>query len=90
MEIEEFKLAKAKEYRKMRESHGIIDPVYLDEIEDAYYKGIDFAIERFKEWLDELWDHHEIMRLSDNHGLSWDDLFDQFKQLLDNSCKESS
>ena len=55
MEIEEFKLAKAKEYRKMRESYGIIDPVYLDEIEDAYYKGIDFAIERFKEWLDELW-----------------------------------
>lgn len=37
---EDFFLKKAKEYRQMRESCGVNDPVYLDEIEDAFYSGM--------------------------------------------------
>ena len=40
MTREEFKDKKSKDYRKYREACGIKDPVYLDEIEDAYYQGM--------------------------------------------------
>ena len=40
MTREEFRDKKSKDYRKYREDCGIKDPVYLDEIEDAYYQGM--------------------------------------------------
>lgn len=40
MTREEFRDKKSKDYRKYRESYGIKNPVYLDEIEDAYYQGM--------------------------------------------------
>ena len=40
MTREEFRDKKSKDYRKYREDYGIKDPVYLDEIEDAYYQGM--------------------------------------------------
>lgn len=40
MTREEFRDKKSKDYRKCREFCGIIDHVYLDEIEDAYYQGM--------------------------------------------------
>ena len=45
----------AKEYRKYRESCGVVDPVVLNEIEDAHYDGYICAektiIEKACEWL---------------------------------------
>ena len=40
MTREEFRDKKSKDYRKRREVYGINDPVYLDEIEEAYYQGM--------------------------------------------------
>ncbi len=40
MTQEEFRDKKSRDYRKRRESYGIKDPVYLDEIEEAYYQGM--------------------------------------------------
>lgn len=40
MTREEFRNKKSKDYRKRRASYGIKDPVYLDEIEEAYYQGV--------------------------------------------------
>lgn len=40
MTREEFRDKKSRDYRKHREACGIKDPVYLDEIEEAYYKGM--------------------------------------------------
>ena len=40
MTREEFRDKKSKDYRKCRESYGIKDHVYLDEIEEAYYQGM--------------------------------------------------
>ena len=45
MTQEEFRDKKSKDYRKYREAYGIKDPVYLDEIEDAYYQGMVDAYE---------------------------------------------
>ena len=40
MTIEEQFIQASKEYRKYRESCGLLDPVALDEIEDVYYQGM--------------------------------------------------
>ena len=40
MTREKFRDKKSKDYRKRREAYGIKDPVYLDEIEEAYYQGM--------------------------------------------------
>lgn len=40
MTLEEFRDKKSKDYRKRREAYGIKDPIYLDEIEEAYYQGM--------------------------------------------------
>lgn len=37
---EALRLKRSKDYRKYREDCGCNDPVYLDEIEDAYYQGM--------------------------------------------------
>lgn len=51
----------AKKYRKYRELCGVIDPVALDEIEDAYYDGCLLAkavVERACRWLKDNIDHY--------------------------------
>lgn len=50
MTREEFRDKKSKDYRKHRESYGIKDPVYLDEIEEAYYQGMVDA-NKYPRWI---------------------------------------
>lgn len=46
---------KSKEYRNYREKSGLVDPVYLDEIEDSYYNGAiwmkEYVVESISSWL---------------------------------------
>lgn len=54
---EEQKYNEAAKYRRHRESCGVNDPVYLEEIEDGVYegleKGYDYAVQEIYNWLEE-------------------------------------
>ena len=50
MTQEKFRDKKSKDYRKHREAYGIKDPVYLDEIEEAYYQGMVDA-DKYPRWI---------------------------------------
>ena len=74
---------KAKEYRKYRESYGVIDPVVLDEIEDAYYDGClcteNAMIEKACEWLETInLDYYQI-----SEGVFSTDLVKDFRKAME-------
>ena len=54
---EEQKYNEAAKYRRYRESRGVNDPVYLMEIEDGVYhgleKGYDYAVQEIYKWLED-------------------------------------
>lgn len=54
---EEQKYNEAAKYRKYRESCGVDDPVYLLEIEDAVYEGLEkgynYAVQKIYMWLED-------------------------------------
>ena len=54
----------SRAYRDMREKYGVIDPVYLNEIEDAAYMGLmtgyNKAMETIQNWILENVEHTEI------------------------------
>ena len=54
---EEQKYSEAAKYRKYREGCGMDDPVYLAEIEDAVYEGLEkgynYAVQKIYMWLED-------------------------------------
>lgn len=54
---EEQKYNEVAKYRRYRESCGVNDPVYLAEIEDAIYEGLEkgynYAVQKIYMWLED-------------------------------------
>ena len=80
----------SKAYRKYREDCGVNDPVYLDEIEDAHFdgveKGYEWAVSDVIEWLRKnLLNYIEIdfsLAGKTETNCNWDELLNDLKNYM--------
>lgn len=80
----------SKAYRKYREDCGVNDPVYLDEIEDAHFdgveKGYEWAVSDVIEWLkSHVMDYIEIewsLAGRTETSINWDELLNDLKNYM--------
>ena len=88
MTLQEQIFQASEAYEKSRWSHGVIDPVVLDEIGDAYYQGAEYgyklAVEKAVEWLSKEYENIGIRYI---RGCSPTDEIEQLKKAMENENK---
>ncbi len=81
---EKQKYNEATKYRRYRESCGVDDPVYLIEIEDSVYegleKGYDYAAQEIYKWLEENIEENLSIIADGTVSVSFTPLLEKYKE----------
>lgn len=80
-------------YEKSRWSHGVIDPVVLDEIGDAFFQGAEYgyqlAVDKAVEWLESVMLNDDIYGVGNNIE-NLKELINDFKKSMNDELQQKS